>query len=243
MPTYLPSLANRQGLIDLLAPFEGVASGRCFVMGTGPSLLDISEELKTQLQQEVTIGVSAFATIPGWFSPTYIMCREYNAGMRVEAALGIQRFDGEKLLLLPFLSDPGIIHREPDSEFFRRVQEWHWIFIDPTYSIEDWEPENPAWRLPMLGHNAALQATLMLWWMGFKEIYLLGCDNTNVGYAYDQAEKRPWADTDIVHKMSLILVNQLEGQGVILKDCTEGGRLPIPKANLADVLAIKSETL
>ena len=237
MPTHLPSLGNRQGLVNLLAPFEGIASGRCFVMGTGPSLLGISRKLKRLLKKEVTIGAGTFIDVPGWFTPTYTMCREYNAGMKVEeAAIGIQKLNMPRWLLCPFLSDPGIVGREPTSEFFWKVRKWHWVFADPNLHIEDWVPEKPLWRLPMLGHNAALQTVPMLWWMGFTEIYLLGCENTPVGYAYNQEQKRPWADTATVQQMALSLVEKLEPLGTVLKDCTEDGLLTIPKARLIEVL-------
>ena len=83
-------------------------------------------------------------------------------------------------------------------------------------------------------------AVPMACWMGFKRIYLLGCDATREGHAHaavmieGQGAGRQRQDT--VQRCALAAYEKITEAGRELWDCSIGGTLPIPKIELKKVL-------
>lgn len=200
-----------QALQDL----HGKYSGRVFILGNGPSLL--GHDLNC-LFKEPTWACN------NWFS-------WMNAFVIEHYTVSYQVFTG-------MVSDP---FNRPPSNHIRGEQFLHYI-IDPMDLIEvsGWvhvQVDNldspPAFTEPLLtlqhgGSTPHINAQLAAW-MGYTEIYMLGCEQTD-GYVYDpeanrQANKS--AGFYIRQKQQLFedLAGQLYNQGVNLRDCTPDGAL------------------
>jgi hypothetical protein len=109
------------------------------------------------------------------------------------------------------------------------------------WGTQDFLPPLPtAWASPITIGQLAL-------WMGFTELYLVGCDTTQDGQAWDVEKGR----TKFPRSIRSILecadraYRDVKRAGRILNDCTPGGRLnmegAIPYRDLKDVLDGKKE--
>jgi len=71
--------------------------------------------------------------------------------------------------------------------------------------------------------------------MGFSQVYLVGCDTTREGYAYDKSlvrDERP----DSVQRACLTASRVMGENGIYLGDCTQGGTLDLPKHDINELL-------
>ena len=96
-------------------------------------------------------------------------------------------------------------------------------FDDPLESVAD-------------GHSAVFSnAVQMACFMGAHQVYLVGCEHTYTGYFYDETTRRR-GDFNRAAEATSTAHRAMWARGVPLVDCSIGGLLPIPTANLKDVL-------
>lgn len=161
----------------VLIPKDSHFGQRCFIIGSGPSLkkMDLS-----WLEHEITIGVNqSYKALP--FDPTYIA-----VGDRV---------------LWPLIKDT-----------LAAMKRTKIICSGGTHGTvgTDYKGDNLVVRVPMLRPSVPevgflwdlSKGTRMAWnvvaetalpfvcWAGFAEVYLIGCDCTNTGYAYKGSARR-----------------------------------------------------
>ena len=91
------------------------------------------------------------------------------------------------------------------------------------------------------GGSATLIAAQIAVFMGFREIYLLGCEASLDGYVWDQSVARNAEDTERFIQCTSLIYNVLKEKDVSLVDLTENGNLKIPKAHLAEVIGDKGK--
>ena len=198
--------------------------GRVFILGSGPSLLDLTEMEKSRLRAEFTFGSSRLYRWPEIVTDFYL------------------------------LMEPKHIA----SDWWPDIKAGSYKFWAP------WQPTPEGWiEYPQSNHNAGiygftglngcadhgkqhlhytqdepLAAAQVALWLGFEEIYLLGCDGTHHGHVYDPHEDRdsPVGSWDALWKRA--------SQEMPLRDCTPGGRYSevlgyMPHVPLGDALAAR----
>lgn len=156
----------------VLIPKDSHFGQRCFIIGSGPSLkgMDLS-----WLRHEITIGVNqSYKALP--FDPTYI-------------AIGDST-------LWPFIKSA-----------FAKMKKTKIVCSGGTKGTvgTDYSGDNLVVRVPMIRPSVSevgflydlLKGVRMAWnvvpeialpfvcWAGFAEVYLIGCDCSNTGYAYE----------------------------------------------------------
>lgn len=200
-----------QALQDL----HGKYSGRVFILGNGPSLL---KQNLSSLDKENT-----------W------MCNNWIAWDKHEELFGPTHYTVSYQVFMEwvdtFAGTPPVwkerfLHYIIDPMDLIEVSGWVHVQVDNLDS-------SPALTEPLLtlqhgGSTPHINAQLAAW-MGYTEIYMLGCEQTD-GYVYDpeanrQANKS--AGFYIRQKQQLFedLAGQLYNQGVNLRDCTPDGAL------------------
>jgi len=150
---------------------------RCFIFGTGPSLID-QVPLLGDMNNEYTFTCNrmrSWEDLP--FTPWVHCTTEPHPFLAW--GLGVaERCDF-----------PTAKNRIGCMWFPVRVKDWLWLPKAPddlqvrwqgTFGLGDYLPPIPtAWASPLTISQLAL-------WMGFSKIYLLGCDTTQLGQAWDR---------------------------------------------------------
>lgn len=209
-----------------LADYKDTHPGeRVFILASGPSLNRIPTELVERLGKEQTFIISSVLRWEGLsFVPSFYLGQEIQYWAYWDTRLNEMggatvRFHADRFL--PSVPDPWILCKVGNHDL---AQGWF-------FGIDD--------RLNDLAGrtgSAALLAAQVAVYLGFAELYLLGCDATDTGYAFQaDAQREPGSAaqfilcTEIAHQL-------LQPHGISLIDLTEGGQLTIPKGCLTDVL-------
>lgn len=203
---------------------------RCFIFGTGPSLLSEDSRLLEKLSSEVTIGCNYLLKIP-WFPfvPTFYTAGEIDNLPAIEST--IQSAE-DRLRTITYRWFVSFIC---PTEF----PNWSWIYRDPATNMQQGDFQGLKRPLEHVvsqtgGHLLAGPVPLACW-LGFDTIYLLGCDNSRRGYAY--AEDAPRLDRpDSVHRAMLTAKENIEAVGRKIVDLTTGGCLPLERKKLKEVV-------
>ena len=217
-------------LDDIHNAFEGK---RCFLFGTGPSLID-QLPLLSNMNNEYTFTcnrIKLWKELP--FTPWLHAVTEPG----------------------PFLAWGRAVartHACPEAKnhvgccwFPVNIPGWHWLPKAPddiqarwqgVFGMGDHLPPIPtAWASPLTIAQLAL-------WMGFSELYLLGVDTTQTGQAWDRSKgttKFPRNIRSIVESADR-LRSQVWLNGRKIYDCTPNGRFSqegvMPYIDLAEVV-------
>lgn len=204
--------------------FHNIASGRMFILGNGPSLLKQYDELK-KLKNEVTMtcnGMGRWADLP--FTPHYHAVTDIPLYEWLEAAVGpwkgtvrfaCQRAGEDEHPR--FLTVPTA----PDG-----IQVWS----HGTVGLGDeWEDIRTARTTPL----TIIQLGL---WMGYRDFYLLGMDNTR-GYVWAPEQTisitgraafpvdKSVRYAQAIQKAATRMRQDIEAAGGRLVDCTPNGFL------------------
>lgn len=191
---------------------HNIASGRVFILGSGPSLLD--EKALPMLRDEATIAVDSLA---GWhelpFTPTYHILGDVNPRDVAEW----ERDDWDSLKFNIWYSDPGI----GGFRFVRRAPDPEGVF---PYGMVGFHDTLPPVRSGRMSPLTVLQVGA---WLGYREFYLLGCDMSSRGHCYDPGGHRvcsmKWSHR--VQRNATQMLREVQGNGATLVDCTHGGFL------------------
>jgi hypothetical protein len=203
---------------------HNIASGRIFILGNGPSLI-LQRTLLERLQDEATFCCNGF---PFWeplpFIPTY-----YGVSDMHERKL-VDKFSWPALDMRKF--QVGWYPNEHHELF-------EWVQKDPNGSqVKSSGFQGLGDTLPPLptGRTTPLTLAQLAAWMGYREFYFLGVEQTR-GYAHDPSAtwsitKRSEFPLDKNPKYRLSVQDcfiraraDIEEAGGSIFDCTPGGLL------------------
>jgi hypothetical protein len=174
-------------LIKKNAAYKGVHKGdRCFILGTGPSLNLLSLEEREKLKTEVLFGVNSYhrSDIASTLVPTYyaLLDERYRQDMsRFFAEVQMKFADAPPTFVADYRSKNIIeelkLGKQPIYIYAKKY---------PTDIMSDDVSKNMYVTM-----NVVSSCILVAAYMGFKEIYLLGCDYNafcsagGLGHCYD----------------------------------------------------------
>ncbi len=229
-------------------------SGRCFLLGNGPSLI-AQLPLLAGLKDEATFTCN---WMPRWtdlpFTPTFFgVTEEHNA-----AEIILQQHDDEVReawgnQTIKFAVNPTPI----DAQFLNQPKNpWVWVEKDvETVPMRRYgfvgldEVDKDGNRiLPPLktGRTSPLTLTQVAAWMGFREFYFLGVDFSEIGYCYDVT-----ADPGVtVHERTIrsmkpsfeVARKAVEAVGGKMVSCTPDSPIngPLPYVPLEEILGVNN---
>jgi len=193
-------------------------SGRVFILGTGPSLLK-QLPLLGALKNEETWTVNRmqrFKELP--FTPTHHSIAE--PGPVTDWGRGIDYpYD------YPTAKNRLAIHWTPVT-----APGWLWVAKahddvqvrwQGFFGLGDYLPPIPsAWASPLTAAQVAC-------WLGFTELYLLGCDTTQTGQAWDTVGGRTKFKRSILAILECAdrAKHEIFAAGRSIYDCAPGGKL------------------
>jgi len=209
-----------------LSDHGGLYSGCCFVVASGPSLGRIPQDLLAHLNGEWTFVISSVIHWEGLpFEPSFYMSQEV-----VHWAYFNNLLNNMGARCLRFHAD----------RFMTEVRDpWVLVPIARRKSMEDgyfaglWGELNEV--VGVCGSLSLMVAQLACF-MGFRQVYLLGCDATDTGYVWDLEYARDPKETARFIHCASIARRLMAFEGRELIDLTEGGNLVIPRASLKEVL-------
>ena len=193
-------------------------TGRCFILGTGPSLVT-QLPLLSHLKEEETWTCNRmrkWGDLP--FVPTHHVVTE-------PGPIGAWG-----LFVNPIYDFPAVPNRIAVMWWEVNAPDWLWCPKAPddvqvrwqgTWGMGDYLPPVPtAWASPLTVTQLAL-------WIGFTEIYLLGVDTTQTGQAFDPKYGRTQKARNItsILECAARMASDITRAGRKFVDCTPGGRL------------------
>ena len=204
--------------------WHNVESGRVFLLGTGPSLI-AQLPLLEKLRGEKTFGCNG---LPKWgalpFDPTYYALTD------VHKASELRQFVFPERHMTRF--NIGWADRENISEFNwiekarDHVQVWSHGFV----GFEDMLAPIPT------GRTSPLTMCQLAAWLGFREFYFLGIEQSQYGYCFDPSATMSVRGMDLgtgrgqkyllaVQRCFTKARETIEANGGKIYDCTPGGFL------------------
>lgn len=209
---------------------------RCFVIGTGPSLTKVPRELLEKLCEEYCFGLNLIVKCGLPFQPQLIAIFlsewRWRDDIGIPDIIEMLKGSGKELPPIKVYS-----HERPLDELTK--DGWVYIPCHQGKRVEDsrFEGLGTYLRRVGFGYSVALTAIQFACWVGFTEVYLLGCDGTSKGHAYDEdAEIDKRGDQSGFHRSAVEAERIMREAGRTLVDLTEGGALPIAKGHLSEVL-------
>ena len=213
---------------------------RLFVLATGPSLSKVPDI--NVLRDEFTFGVNRLMDWDGMtFEPTF-----YGACENI----GLTDF------ILPSAkkAPSSIKFFAHDYDYTQQydMPDWHWLYRLPIKQVWTHGPQGMGEDFDYVASGSSVVfdvAVQVGLWMGFKDIYLLGCDNKTDQHIYDDPDvqsKYPDHPVDIEklkqrqHRVSLAATKTREcmlEQGRSLIDCSDGN-LPLHYMKVEEVLCV-----
>ncbi|MDI1304838.1 MAG: DUF115 domain-containing protein [bacterium] len=185
-------------LVGKNSAFKNVHAGeRCFILGTGPSLNDLNGYQIEKLRSEIVFGVNSLykSSVTSDLNPKYYTLID---NVYWETLSSVFQEIGDRYKLNPpiFLTDPRA--RKLISELQLKQQT---IYIQakkyPTYKMSSEITENIFGAMNVISYSI-----LVAIYMGFHEIYLLGCDynafcGLGSGHCYDDKEEMKSVSYDL----------------------------------------------
>ena len=172
--------------------FKGIHAGeRCFVLGTGPSLSALAEDQLEKLRSEVVFGVNSLykSSIANALVPKYYSLID-NLYWESESWSGAFSEIAAKYAANPpvFITDPRAQHIV-DSLGLKMPSIYIYSKKYPTIEMSAEISGNIYAAM-----NCITNSILVAMYMGFKEVYLLGCDysafcSAGRGHCYDDTEE------------------------------------------------------
>jgi hypothetical protein len=205
---------------------RGLYNGRCFIVASGPSIAQIQPDPLAKLDNEYSYGISSLLRWPDLpFMPTFYLSQE-------------MRYWWFYQQLIDHLKYPGL--RMHSNQYSADLPSpWVLVHDDREYDLKKGDFNGFGERLDWVagqGGSATLIAAQIAVFMGFREIYMLGCEASLDGYVWDKSAARNAEDTQRFIECTSLVYKSLKEKGVALIDLTENGNLTIPKSHLDAVL-------
>lgn len=219
-------------------------SSRVFIIGTGPSLAKIDHNLLELLAHESTIGVN-------WVGRTHLpfICSSLVVILGEWLWYERSKFNRPGIFVNAL---KGAWGRLPETCWYgheERVEELDslgWNYLYYTESTPETMDRGYFYGLNLdgvgityaaPGQSVTSVAVQIACSLGYKEIYLLGCDASTGGHAYAENPRLDLREDQSWYKASMRVGEELmKRKGVRLVDLTEGGELPVTKGSLKEVL-------
>ena len=217
-----------------LEDFKGMYGGAVFLCGSGASWLRIPLPLRKGLALAYTFaGARFFRWAEAGFTPSfYLVAEERHASEWKETGFGQTRATIARFCVdwQPVPAGWVMVPRPPSLSFHH--------YTLPESRLSPFEGEC---RHIHMAHDVPLAMLQVARYMGFSEFYLVGCECTAQGYAWNPEERRSVGDRG--GTMFSLYAKAYEEVGGKLYDCTPGGLLStkgvLPHVDLEDALAVK----
>ena len=214
---------------------------RCFIIATGPSLTIGDIEL---LRDEITFGMNSITRIfdqTSW-RPTYYGIQDRQVYEKMESSILEHYRDKENV----FVSDEleNLFSLPEGFARFPYNGNYH-LYAGKDYSARF---SDDAYEVVYDGYSITYSLIQIAVYMGFKEIYLLGCDCN-----YPVGEKNHFVESGFVDKNAASNPQRMrvgyrkakeyaDAHGIRIINCTRGGMLEVfPRETLETVLQEKGE--
>ena len=172
------------------AAFKSIHAGeRCFILGTGPSLNDLSNDQVERLKSEIIFGVNSLykSDVVSGLCPKYYTLVD---NLYWETSSSVFQEVGDKYKINPpvFLTDPRAKEIIDNLQLDQKA-----IYIHakkyPTHKMSAEITNNIFGAMNVISYSI-----LVAIYMGFREIYLLGCDYNafcgfGSGHCYDDKDE------------------------------------------------------
>lgn len=212
------------------------AGKRCFILGNGPSLNNTDLSL---LADEYTFGCNKISMLyekRSWHPSFYVMVssdiwrHDWLLATNKNVEMGIPCFLNKRNKLINTTTE----------NFYKEVEELSNVYlIDAEGGRKGYPYKDNQWSYdPMkkaTKHGTILTTCIQLAaYMGFREIYLLGCDlgfngpNCNFDPNYNPGQFDPNGDVHS-HEAHVLAKRMTEAQGVSIFNATVGGSLEVYK--------------
>ncbi|MCG9022853.1 DUF115 domain-containing protein [Laribacter hongkongensis] len=220
---------------------------RCFILGTGPSLNLLSQDERQKLSAEILFGVNSYyrSDIASALVPTYyaLLDERYRQDLSRFFAEVVTRFvDAPPIFIADYRAQKII-----ENLNLEKPQVYIYAKKYPTDMVSDEISKNIYVTM-----NVVSNCILVASYMGFKEIYLLGCDYNafcsvgGLGHCYDDKKdpdvilydlafflKYYWITTEFHY----LIAQFAKRKGIRVVNLTPGSLLDAyPRASVSSVL-------
>lgn len=209
---------------------------RCFIIATGPSLTISDIEM---LSNEITFGMNSISKIfeqTSW-RPTYYGIQDRHVYECLEESI-LKNFNNNV-----FIADQiANLFKVPDS-FIQFPYNGNYHIYEGDYLNYSTKFSDDAYHIVYDGYSITYSLIQIAIYMGFKEIYLLGCDCN-----YSKDKKNHFIESGFIDKNASsnaerMLVGYKEAKSyseknkIKIYNATRGGMLEVfPRVNLEDII-------
>ena len=232
--------------------YKGIHAGKkCFIVATGPSLtLDDLDLIKDQYTFSMNSIINLYEKTD--FRPKYYLIQDGNVERRLHNRL-IEVNHGVSFLGIGDISGFKPIINKKQAKPYTNLFEFY--NLDIAYHIYDLcyaDPKSITTNFSddcaagiFDGGTVTYSAIQLACYMGFKEIYLLGCDTNYSGHVDESGSKNKTRKSE----PALVMINSYkvakkyaDFHGIKIINCTRGGMLEVfPRKTLEEVLEVKNE--
>ncbi len=205
-----------------LAALHNIASGRIFMLGTGPSLLK-QQDLLPKLRDEATFACNS---LPRWkecpFVPTYYAVTDiYGAAL-------LKKYIWPSLQCPKFHIGWDTEESIPEFQWVHKAHDSIQVFSQGFVGFGESLPPIPT------GRTSPLTMCQLAAWMGYREFYFLGIEQSDHGYVYNPEVSLGHSGRGFNYGQRYLLAVQrcfararldIEAAGAKVYDCTPGGWL------------------
>lgn len=210
-------------MIDYSDCLHNIHKGRVFLFGTGPSLID-QLPLLEKLKGERTWGCNG---LPKWkalpFDPTYFSVTD------IYGAATLSKFVFPERKMVRFHIGWAGEESIPEFIWIEKARDHNQVWSHGFVGFGDTLPPIPT------GRTSPLTMCQLAAWMGFREFYFLGIEQT-MGYCYDPGATMSVRGMDLgtgrgqkyllaVQRCFTVARKTIEENGGHIYDCTPGGFL------------------
>ena len=179
-------------LVELRGAHQGE---QLFILGSGPSLHDLGQGEWAALRRERTFGLNylfQWDRLP--FIPDYWAIYENDIILTVAEAM---EADGRLGHIPKFFAS----ETDYNDGVFYNAPGWTWIYRHPKAQLVNgaFNGLEETFEWTGFAGSPALIAVQLGCWMGFESIYLVGCDNSQVGHCYNLEDERVPVDLSLIH--------------------------------------------
>jgi len=213
-----------------------VHQGRCFIVGTGPSLKETNLDL---IKNEKVFGVNTLYRNKDFVKHcNYYACSDGDVWVKHKDNI-LETLQNQKKTPLFLSSDAGRMYAHENSAKYGFV---YYVRTKSYINVLGFMPTNPTMYVSG-GHSVIADICLpMAWWMGFDEVYLVGCDYSNLGKRWDGLDtENPKAmgmhERDRIFQALELCKKAFEDDDRKIYNATVGGELEVfERKKLEDVI-------
>ena len=241
---------KKQNPCNNIGKYKDIHLGeRCFIVATGPSL---SVEDLGLIKHEISFSMNSIINLyeKTSYRPTYYLIQDGNVERRLHDKL-IELFDNHKASFMGIgdITGFGAVLNRQQTKCYNDKFEFYNLSV--AYHIYDMCYSDPK-KIPTRfssdcaeyvydGCTVTYSAIQLAIYMGFKEIYLLGCDTNYLGHVDGSPSEGKQSDSDPVIAMinSYEVAKEYAGaHNIKIFNATRGGMLEVfPRVNLDEIMS------